>query len=332
MAHEIDFSKGFASFAYAGEAAWHGLGQQIDADSSHEEWTKAAGMDFGIKGAPVIFVGADGNPHHFEGRKTLYRTDTNAGLGIVGDSYKVVQPADVMEFFADLISINNYRMETAGVLFGGRKYWALAKINDGARIMGQDLIKPYLLLATSCDGSMATAAHLTSVRVVCNNTLRMSIGNNAKSAMIRIPHSREFDPKSVKSELGIVECVWDNFIASVESLASLRISRDDAIQVVADELKLQQFGESEDDQLTTQEMLEGSAALRGIFQIYDQGLIGGDLRSTNGTAWRAVNAVTQFFDHANGHGDQSRAFERAHFTDRAKIKVAVANKFLAMAA
>jgi hypothetical protein len=45
-----------------------------------------------------------------------------------------------------------------------------------------------------------------------------------------------------------------------------------------------------------------------------------------------VNAVTQFFDHEAGSkgGDKSRAFERAHLTDRATFKIGVADRLLDM--
>jgi hypothetical protein len=39
-------------------------------------------------------------------------------------------------------------------------------------LKGGDRVKAYLLLATSCDGTLCTTAQFTSVRVVCNNTCR----------------------------------------------------------------------------------------------------------------------------------------------------------------
>ncbi|WP_280955280.1 DUF932 domain-containing protein [Paludibacterium denitrificans] len=59
-------------------------------------------------------------------------------------------------------------METAGVLKGDCKLWALVRTGQEAGLKGSDRVKAYLLLATSCDGPLCTTAQFTSVRVVCN--------------------------------------------------------------------------------------------------------------------------------------------------------------------
>lgn len=93
-------------------------------------------------------------------------------------------------------------METAGVLRDGEKIWGLAKVNDGVEIVDGDVIKPYLLLATSYDGSLATTARFTSIRVVCNNTLQMARADN-KSGVVKVRHDSTFDSDAVRRQLGI---------------------------------------------------------------------------------------------------------------------------------
>ena len=82
------------------------------------------------------------------------------------------------------------------------------------------------------------------------------------------------------------------------------------------------------------EMVEASTVLRRIIKLYDSESLGNDYRSSRGTAWGLVNAVTQWCDHESGANgaDKSRAFERAHLTDRAKFKVNIANRLLEIAA
>ena len=46
MAHLIE------TMAYANEAPWHGLGNNIDADSSIEEWQRQAGLDWTVSKRP----------------------------------------------------------------------------------------------------------------------------------------------------------------------------------------------------------------------------------------------------------------------------------------
>lgn len=328
MAHELDMTNDRANMAYVGTLPWHGLGQALTEDADLDTWRVEAGMNWNVNDTALVYKGAQGQDVIFPDRRVLYRSDSSGALGVVSNNYKIVHPGEALEFFRDLIADQGFKMETAGCLFGGRKFWALAKCGEAARIMGQDEIKPYLLMASSCDGSMATAVHLTSVRVVCNNTLRMSIGAEGQNAQIRVPHSATFHADSVKQQLGIVEGAWDNFLQNIDKLANLQIDRDFAIDIVADELKAE-WKNKEGDDMTRDEMVDSSIVLRRIMKLYDGESLGNDYRSSKGTAWGLVNAVTQFFDHeAGGKGDKSRAFERAHLTDRASLKVNVTNRLL----
>src|SRR6202044_3294118 len=102
------------------------------------------------------------------------------------DNFKIVQPGAVLEFFRDLTAAAGFTLETAGTLFGGKRFWALAAIGETASIADPaDKMKGYLLLSTACDGSMATEARYTTVRVVCNNTLSSARSAGAK---VRVTH------------------------------------------------------------------------------------------------------------------------------------------------
>ena len=111
----------------------------------------------------------------FDEKSVLYRSDTGTALSVVGQRYNVVQPREILEFYRDLTEISGFELETAGVLKGGKKIWALARTGQSTSLKGNDVTNGYVLLATACDGSMATTAQFTSVRVVCNNTLAISL-------------------------------------------------------------------------------------------------------------------------------------------------------------
>jgi phage/plasmid-like protein (TIGR03299 family) len=331
MTHEIDITTGKAAFAYVGEEAWHGLGQQLTEGSDLDTWRVEAGMDWTVNEADVQYK-VNEEYLTFGDRRLLYRSDNNSALSVVSGNYNIVQPREVLEFFRDLTESRGFTMETAGVLFGGRKFWALAKAGKSVTLLNEDEVKPYLLIATSVDGSMSTVAHFTSVRVVCNNTLRMSIGNNDR-AMIKIPHNAMLNPDVVKAQLGLAEENWDKFVTNVIELSNFKIDYDYAVQIVADELKAAnkiKILNSEGNPYTQQELIESSSVLRRIISLYDGDGLGSKYKSSEGTAWGLINAVTQFADHEAGSKkeDRSRAFERAHLTDWAKFKVSVADRLL----
>ncbi len=77
---------------------------------------------------------------------------------MVSARYQVVQPKQVLEFYRDLTEVSGYELETAGVLKAGRKFWALARTGKSSALKGNDVVNGYLLLATSCDGTLATTA------------------------------------------------------------------------------------------------------------------------------------------------------------------------------
>ena len=226
MAHLVE------NMAYTGQTPWHGLGNPLTPNQPIETWAKQAGMDWQIKSSPVRYLAGDtdylGQVMPYPDKKVLYRSDNNAPLSVVSPRYKVVQPSEILEFYRDLTEISGFELETAGVLKQGRKIWALAKTGNAMKLQGGDVTNGYLLLATACDGTMATTAQFTSIRVVCNNTLSVAIGNTAGA--IKVPHSTTFDAHEVKQKLGLPVAAWDNFSYRMKALSERKVSNKEALQ------------------------------------------------------------------------------------------------------
>ena len=189
------------TMAYAGEKPWHGIGNKLAPQQSIDTWKLQAGMDWQIEASEVRYI--SGNNHvgvinAFPEQKVLYRSDTKAPLAVVSKRFHVVQPGEILEFYRDLTAYSGFELETAGVLREGRKFWALARTGQSTSLKGRDRVDGYLLLATACDGTLATTAQFTSVRVVCNNTLSIALGN--ASSAIKVPHRSQFDPDAVKRQ------------------------------------------------------------------------------------------------------------------------------------
>src|SRR3990167_211352 len=199
-------------------------------------------MDWTIREAPVRYMATEpgtgsnaassvsalyAEPMEFPDQKVLYRSDTKAPLSVVSARYQVVQPKQVLEFYRDLTEVSGYELETAGVLKAGRKFWALARTGKSSALKGNDVVNGYLLLATSCDGTLATTATPTTVRVVCNNTL--SIALSGTSSAIKVPHNTRFDSTVVKKQLGIAVSQWDDFMYRMRALAERKVQWHEAL-------------------------------------------------------------------------------------------------------
>jgi phage/plasmid-like protein (TIGR03299 family) len=318
MAHLVQ------TMAYANVEPWHGLGNRLPAEAPLETWQEAAGMNWQIHETPVLYnVAGDAGLHVKSNAdaKVLYRFDTHASLSVVSNRYKVVQPHDVLEFYRDLTVAGGFTLETAGVLKEGRKLWALAKTGQEIQLRGGDQVGAYLLLATSCDGTLCTTAQFTSVRVVCNNTLQMAVGDS--SGAVKVPHSTLFDPKAVKEALGIGLSSWERFVTDIKRLADRPIHKFEAMNFLVKVLG--------DPNLPLAEQ-PNQKALQTVHNLYAGQGMGADLSSANGTAWGLLNAVTQYVDHERRARSTDHRLDSAWFGQGATLKGKALSEALALAA
>jgi phage/plasmid-like protein (TIGR03299 family) len=275
-------------------------------------WQKAAGMDWRIEESAVLFRADPQKPfdvHTHAESKVLYRSDTHMPLSVVSARYQTVQPAAILEFYRDLVSVGGFELETAGVLKDGKKLWALAKTGQEALLKGGDRVKGYLLLATSCDGTLATTAQFTSVRVVCQNTLQMALGD--RDGVVRVPHSTQFDPEAVKRSLGVAGTQWATFQDTIQALAERKVNRWDVMRYVTTVL-------GDPERPLPEQPHE--RAMKKVVDLFTREGRGADLASADKTAWGLVNAVTEYVDHHRRARSQDSRLDSAWFGPGATLK------------
>ena len=318
MAHELQ------TMAYIGNEPWHGLGNKLPANQPIEVWQREAGMEWGIEETDVLYSVSKGIGIHLKpnyDNKVLYRSDNHEALSVVSKRYKTVQPKEVLEFYRDLTVAGGFQLETAGVLKHGRKLWALAKTGQEVMLRGGDKVKGYLLLATSCDGSMATTAQFTSIRVVCNNTLQLAVGE--KKGAVKVPHSTTFDPIAVKRELGLGMSAWDSFMDSIQVMAERKVNKFETMNFLVEVLG--------DPALPLNEQ-PNQKALQSVYSLFAGGGKGSDMASASGTAWGLLNGVTEYVDHSRRSMSQDHRLDSAWFGAGASIKNKAFEEALKLAA
>ncbi len=317
MSHEVE------TMAYVGETPWHSLGSRLPAKQPIEVWAKKAGMDWTIRETPVRFQpynSAESAVLAFEDQKVLYRSDNNKALSVVSSRYKVVQPRDCLEFFRSLIKASGYELESAGVLRSGKKLWALAKTGKQTVLRGGDRVDGYILLATSCDGSLPTTATHTTVRVVCANTLAVSLGS-ARGA-VKVRHNAIFAPELVKSQLGIAVSQWDDFMYRMKELSQRKVSDSEAETFIRRLLQLPEGLVSANERVTH------SRSLKKIHDLFKGEGRGAGLESARGTGWGLLNAVTQWTDHERRARSTDYRLDSAWFGQGFQIKEKALNQAL----
>jgi phage/plasmid-like protein (TIGR03299 family) len=194
----------------------------------------------------------------------------------------------------------------------------LARVGENAAVM-DDQVAPYLMLATSYDGTMATVAQFTTVRVVCNNTLQASLQNHSGDGRVTIPHSAMFNADKVRQDLGIALDSWDRFLINANRLAARKIT-DPEMDAFLQDLIEPPYGKS-----YTPEQIRSSKGYQRITALFKGAQIGAGQDAVDGTAWGLLNATTQYVDHEKGRLPDNR-LDNAWFGPGAAFK----NKALAI--
>lgn len=308
---------GFVEMAYYGDAAWHVTGNPLTFEETLDTDATAvkAGMDWKALRGIVQYYTERGQQglQSFDEHHVIFRSDTKAPIGLVSDEFELFQPRQCLDFFRDILSVNGFRMNTAGTLFGGRRFWAMASIGEEACIMDKDAMRGYLLCATAVDGSLKTTFDFVAERVVCENTLNMAL-SSASPLRVAISHRSKIDVDEVKRKLGIVRGSFDQFINASKKLALTTCNIADAGDFTAKLLV--------DSKTVTKADVTTSTGYRTILNLFDHG------KGNHGeTLWDLVNGVTEYVDHVQraksdshrmansmfGRGDalKTLAFERA---------------------
>lgn len=173
---------------YTGGVPWHGLGVALAQPADLDEALKVGGLNWLVD--EVDLVTADDPPSPVERRKALVRSDRVPGddhrvIGIAHRAFKPIQNRDAGLLFDAIFGQGKRVYHTGGYLGGGEVVWLLAKIDKTLSIAGDDIVQPYALMANSHDGSIAFNIRLTTVRVVCQNTLALAMKGNIGAGFLR---------------------------------------------------------------------------------------------------------------------------------------------------
>ncbi|MDA4972888.1 DUF932 domain-containing protein [Acinetobacter baumannii] len=325
MAHLVE------TMAFVGDTPWHGLGNPLSPNQPIEVWAQQAGMDWRIESSNVSYMAKNERGQNilmpYEEQRVLYRSDTHAPLSVVSQRFQEVQPQEILEFYRDLTEQSGFELETAGVLKGGRKFWALARTGQSAALKGKDVSNGYILLATACDGTLATTAQFTSIRVVCNNTLAIALrGQNSNAGVVKVPHSTKFDADKVKQQLGISVRAWDEHMYEMKQLSQRKVTQSEAaayfdavfnnttMSIVEQDDNIIQFYRevATHAQANSKEKPEPNAkSMSKAMEMFNGQGRGANLSSAKDTAYGLLCSMTEFIDH------ERRAMSIGHRLDSA---------------
>ena len=288
MAHEVEMIDGVAQMAYAGDKPWHGLGVEVHNDLTPGQIMAKAGLDWEVEKVNMYYGMMD--EIKVEGKQALIRKSDDKLLDIVGVDWNPVQNKEAFNFFDSFCKQGQMTMHTAGSLFDGKRVWALAKIASDFELFNGDKVEGYLLFSNPHKFGQAVDIRFTPVRVVCNNTLTLSLSQAVQNA-VKLNHRKEFDPEGVKQVLGLASKHMDEYKETAQFLGSKKVS-DEQFKLFLSEV----FGKSKKDEKLT----------RSAQMAYDVLDTQPGAEFAQGSWWSALNAVTYVTDHQLGRPGDTR--------------------------
>ncbi len=294
MAHMLEMVNGQAQMAYAGDKPWHGLGVQVPADLTPEQMLEAAGLNWRVEKHPLFTTtGMDVDDVIEVDRKALIRSKDRKVLDIVSDDWNPVQNAEAFDFFNEFVMAGDMEMNTAGSLKDGQIVWGLAKVKESFELFKGDVIESYLLFSNFHKYGCSTDVRFTPIRVVCNNTLTLSLSSSVER-MVKISHRRQFDATNVKEMLGIATDKLQKYKEMAQFLGSKQAKNESVVEYFE-----RLFPASESSK--KEKKLSKNAGLAMDILHTQPGA-----EYAEGSWWQPFNAVTFMTDHLMGRSADTR--------------------------
>lgn len=266
-------------------AAWHGLSTILDSPPSCEEAIKLANLGWKAVLEEMFLKNGDKIPEAF----AICRDDTKDVLGTVGSRYTPLQNQEAFSFFDPLIEQKIFSIETAGSLFGGKRVWILAKFNEDFTLGATDKISRYALLSNSHDGTSAVVVKSTSTRVVCFNTLSMSL-RDGNSDKFSIRHTKTVKDRT-ETAFSLLDSIQKQFKKNEVLWARMAEFKMPPVEFIkyVEEVFPTPKGTDNTKRISTKRAEVSQLFLGGA---------GHDLETADNTLWGAWNAVTNYTSHA----------------------------------
>lgn len=251
-----------------------------------EDALRIAHLNWNVLPRPV-FVDGEVVP----GRFANVRSDLPPGhnvLEIVGSKYQIIQNRDGLAFVQNIIDNGVVRLENAGTFDEGRSVFLLAKTN-GLTINGES-IAPYVVFSNSHDGSGKVKAALTTVRVVCKNTLALAIKTAPRVWAITHTKSAIDHMRAATQSMNFIGNYLAEYPAHVEHLMETEVSE---VQFAKITEALYPIPVANEHNATA---IRNATSARDIFErVYAETP---DLRRWNGTFFGVVGAYTDVISHS----------------------------------
>ena len=232
----------------------------------------------------------------------VVRTDTQASLGDVTSKYQPIQNRDALSLLDEVMLAGDEEViyESAGCAKGGKVVWIQA-LDRGGRtdIVPGDPVDSTQIVLKRHDGKGSIVLFQAMDRIVCSNVLPSILKSGGCELRIRHTRSAMDRIEQAKRLMHASRRQHAQQVAMAKGLARTQMttkSMEDFLDVVAP------LGLTADGEVSTR-----SRNIRdNVLYLFENGK-GQDIPGVRGTAWAALNAVTEYATHGR-HGHNHKQF------------------------
>jgi phage/plasmid-like protein (TIGR03299 family) len=323
--------------AYQGETPWHELGAEfsVAARTNIALAMEAANLNWKVDTQPVYL--ADGRVNPFS--VAVVRDIDNAIIGSVGPKTSLVQNEDAFGILDELVQNFGLEIETAGALYNGAQVWMLAKLpNSTEEIVPGDKTEGYTLIQHAHDNGHSLDGILVQTRVVCKNTMAAALAehgeaNTEKGRVFKLKKTRNVSVRvgDAGKTMGQLAAALRASNETFRSLARKSLTPREIAEFIEAVIPIKPVAVTTNakdaarvDSKVLTERRKAIAAL--VFEGVGAKMANQFAAKGQATAWGALNAVTEYFDHVRTAEAQTpsaklKANQSALFGTNAQVKL-----------
>ncbi len=301
---------------YFGPVPWHGQGRKLDQPANMEEAIKAGGLDWEVEGAPLMTN--EEPPSPVRTRFAIVRKDRPRGhpgrvLGVAHREFNPLQNREGIRIFDSIFGRGKGVYHTGGYLGFGEVIWLLAELPKSIFVTPKDRVNTYALFTNSHNGTIAVDFRLTTVRVVCQNTLCLALNKSNKKDVFKQAHQGDYRELEAKVAAFFAETL--RAVEEVETRFKAMLDRkfdDDLIKAYIESLFPMPAKPAKYDtspmvaKFYTARVRRVNKARLTTAALMNAGM-GTEMPGVRGSLWGALNAVLEYADHYERNGGSNIA-------------------------
>ena len=240
-----------------------------------------AGMDWRVESKPLF----DESGREYPGFRANVKDDDNSLLGIVSNSYKIVQNEDAFKFVDNLVD-EGLNFDRAGVFRGGKSIWVMGNFPK-ENILGDDIANN-IVFVNSHDGSSGVKVMMTPVRIICSNMINMA--TRKADRIWAAKHTRRIETRmdEARHTLGLANEYIKALKEEADVLSNKKVT-DAQLEAIFDIMFPIDINKDSERKIKNTTILKNN-----FFACYNES----DLAKFKGTAWGAINAMADLVDHS----------------------------------